>query len=296
MPVGKEDEMNSPDRPSMEDNPLLFSSHAALLSPGGDREYGDEPCSYCQKRRFRRIGWVIQLLLLGINAVWAGFNATVRGEADRGLSATTVFSPAAEVVQYRKENWDLSVDRTTPYTKVPPDGTVDYEWDQISMGGKIGFLRIQKEDLDKIGETSVELADGSGYMVGLEVFHQLHCLNYIRKFLYNSTYNIREEDENVSPDDHIPHCIDSIRLSLQCQADLTLIPFKWVSGYLEPWPDFHTTHQCKNFEKIREWAAAEQPDLRGKLVHPELGVVTTDKALNASALPVHKGDVDFISG
>ncbi|PYI28115.1 hypothetical protein BP00DRAFT_309233, partial [Aspergillus indologenus CBS 114.80] len=74
---------------------------------------------------------------------------------------------------------------------------------------------------------------GSGYMVGLEVFHQLHCL--VKVYFVPA------------------HCIDSIRLSLQCQADLTLIPFKWVSGYLEPWPDFRTTHQCKNFEKIREW-------------------------------------------
>lgn len=40
----------------------------------------------------------------------------------------------------------------------------------------MGFITVQKSDLERINETSVELNDGSGYMVGLEVFHQLHCL------------------------------------------------------------------------------------------------------------------------
>lgn len=133
--------------------------------------------------------------------------------------------------------------------------------------------------------------------------------NYIRKHLYNSSYNIDPATENVSADDHLreftgdtayiplttsAHCIDSIRMALQCQSDVTMIPFKWVQGYLEPWPDFRTRHECRNFDVIRDWAEERQPDLTGKLVHPELGTVDMNRELNASALPVHHGHVDWI--
>ena len=37
-------------------------------------------------------------------------------------------------------------------------------------------IRVQKEDLDKINRTSIPLADGSGYLASLDVFHQIHCV------------------------------------------------------------------------------------------------------------------------
>lgn len=32
--------------------------------------------------------------------------------------------------------------------------------------------------------------DDNGYIVGLDVFHQLHCLNHLRKTLYPDRYRI----------------------------------------------------------------------------------------------------------
>lgn len=37
-------------------------------------------------------------------------------------------------------------------------------------------VRVDKETLDKLNRSSVALKDGSGYMVVLDVYHQLHCL------------------------------------------------------------------------------------------------------------------------
>lgn len=43
----------------------------------------------------------------------------------------------------------------------------------------------------------VGFADGSGYLLGMDVFHQLHCLNYLRKktILYNDIYPESAVDE-----------------------------------------------------------------------------------------------------
>ena len=40
----------------------------------------------------------------------------------------------------------------------------------------VGNIKVQKEDLKSMGDTSVAFADGSGYLVTVDVFHQLHCL------------------------------------------------------------------------------------------------------------------------
>lgn len=73
------------------------------------------------------------------------------------------------------------------------------------------------------------------------------------------------------------HCIDSIRLSLQCHADTSVIPFTWLPNYKLPWPDFRSTHKCRNFDDILAFAqenffdAEKHKDL---FVHPELGEYT----------------------
>jgi hypothetical protein len=69
------------------------------------------------------------------------------------------------------------------------------------------------------------------------------------------------------------HCIDSIRLSLQCSADVSLITWKWLKDYANPWPDFRGKHECRNWDDILEWANDRMydPKTQGTLVHPELG-------------------------
>ena len=49
--------------------------------------------------------------------------------------------------------------------------------------------------------------EDSGYFFGMDVFHQLHCLNYLRKksVLYNHLYPSESEieDQQVPPEFHI---------------------------------------------------------------------------------------------
>jgi hypothetical protein len=45
-----------------------------------------------------------------------------------------------------------------------------------------------------------------------------------------------------------------LRQRLMCTADIGLVTGLWVEHYGEPYPDFSTRHQCRNFEKVQEWA------------------------------------------
>ena len=40
----------------------------------------------------------------------------------------------------------------------------------------MGNIKIQEGDLKSMGDISVAFADGSGHLVTVDVFHQLHCL------------------------------------------------------------------------------------------------------------------------
>lgn len=50
------------------------------------------------------------------------------------------------------------------------------------------------------------------------------------------------------------HCIEMIRLSLMCTADMTLMPVKWSTnrGWIKP--QFETVHTCRNYEDLRLWS------------------------------------------
>lgn len=125
------------------------------------------------------------------------------------------------------------------------------------------------------GLESIEINDGTGrVIVNLDVFHNLHCLNYVRKYIFRSHYqDTFPPDDKEKQLDHVGHCIDMIRESLVCHADIAISTYSWKKGRLLPFPNFRVDHECRNWEKIMEWAKAHQaPSLRGNaLIHPVFG-------------------------
>lgn len=89
----------------------------------------------------------------------------------------------------------------------------DEMWDLIT--GDIGDQMITPEEMKFIDKplTSVKVTHPKtgkeGYRIGLEVFHQLHCLNLIRKDTYRDQYegkgDFKEKDEGKLRD-HISKC------------------------------------------------------------------------------------------
>lgn len=107
-----------------------------------------------------------------------------------------------------------------------------------------------------------------GYRVGLEVFHQLHCLNLLRMSTYPEHYtklwwsDTNDSTENVRG--HLDHCIEILRMNLMCMADVNVFTFHPVEGREGFWPDYETEHVCRNFEHIQQWArdnAVEDADV-----------------------------------
>lgn len=124
-----------------------------------------------------------------------------------------------------KRSFNLSFWTDSPYV-TGDQSHADELWNAItSDGGHLGFISIDGRTRRWYDLKTVSLVgDTEKYLVGLDVFHQLHCLNYLRKRLLGR--NLTHVQDPLG-DKHIPHCLESLRLSLQCSADLSLLPLRW---------------------------------------------------------------------
>jgi hypothetical protein len=106
------------------------------------------------------------------------------------------------------------------------------------------------------------------------VFHQMHCLvSYSPSLNTYSTHNLQENvwrswwlvyeaskngtvivGSDMPPmlnPIHVNHCVELLRLSLQCRPDLTLEAISEKGGV----EGFGVEHQCYNWEELLQWTS-----------------------------------------
>ncbi|KAF8813235.1 hypothetical protein BYT27DRAFT_7335163 [Phlegmacium glaucopus] len=196
------------------------------------------------------------LLSVSILFFWLWMRARVQ------IPKFIVYSPANVAVEYNKEFTVFN--GTFNYPSVYrgyPTPEIDAAWLRISQDVKP--TRLTREQILKIGKEDTPSKvkfreeDGGGYMASLEVTHQLHCLNMLRKYTYHEYYEKFDPSfTDAKPEVfrmHLDHCVEIIRQNLMCSADVGMITYEWVRGFSVPYPDFNTRHQCRNLEKILAW-------------------------------------------
>ncbi len=208
------------------------------------------------------------------------------------VSKFSSYSPARVAVQYVSGTFNATQGRDSGYVGTSNETEEMWNWVTVDMGDQM----ITPEELKLVNkpETSVKVKDPKtgkeGYRIGLEVFHQLHCLNLIRKSTYRDQYNgkgdFAEEDEGkirahlgintrtpLSPSHFNPidlsdapkfgqmltyptdHCLEMLRMNIMCQVDIGVITFHELPDKPgDPWPDFSSLHVCRDFDAVRKWA------------------------------------------
>jgi len=67
---------------------------------------------------------------------------------------------------------------------------------------------------------------------------------------------------NVGDRMHVDHCLETLRLVLMCNADVT--PSLLIKNADKPEgheADFNTFHKCRNFDRIMDWQEQHNADL-----------------------------------
>ncbi|KAK7737033.1 hypothetical protein SLS53_006789 [Cytospora paraplurivora] len=173
------------------------------------------------------------------------------------------YSPVAPTVSYETVRFNITPVTEGPFVGYGPD--VDDAWNSIA--NDMGDQMISQDELDRLGlpRNSLKVTDPAtgkeGYRAAVEVFHQLHCLNLLRQYVYKEYYvniysDIQDEEEALKG--HIDHCLEVIRINLMCTADIGIFTFREYPEYGfnegDYWPDLSTLHTCRNFDAIHDWA------------------------------------------
>ncbi|KAL9040363.1 MAG: hypothetical protein Q9214_004513 [Letrouitia sp. 1 TL-2023] len=183
-----------------------------------------------------------------------------------------VYSPLNDALVREKKLVNTTFRTDNPF-KGPPSKQLDHAWHTLFVNSNV---RVTADDLKKIDRTSVPIGDGNGYYaiptqtkILKDVYHQLHCLKFLRQMLYNDYYQIEKPTNPI----HIDHCVDNLRQNLMCQADVSLLTFDWVDNDRAPKPNFAIEHECHNWDRIEEWAKEHAFDIFDEttLMHPKLG-------------------------
>ncbi|KAG1883787.1 hypothetical protein F4604DRAFT_1920293 [Suillus subluteus] len=175
------------------------------------------------------------------------------------IDDVVLFSPANEAVEsIGIVKFNGSFGATSIY-RGSPSPELDAAWDSVSFNARP--IRMTLEQLLRTGEqpspSMARYSDeyGGGYMATVEVIHQLHCLDMLRRVSWGDHYyhhgNMHESPEEFRT--HIDHCIEMLRQFTMCAGDTTMITHDWVEGRTTPFADFNVHHQCRNFEKVLNW-------------------------------------------
>ncbi|KAI0202339.1 hypothetical protein F4808DRAFT_458938 [Astrocystis sublimbata] len=208
------------------------------------------------------------LWLLSLSLTWLLASVASHPRYDISLGLDTELEPLKSQIEIQRRTFtgDLDWDENGTLVRVSKPGALKYvgeptpeidaNWDRLIFGDAVD---IRGDDAKTVEGTTLQKPDG-WWVLGIEVFHHLHCLNMLRKTLHMDYYGANERNMD-SYTAHIEHCVDSLREALMCTSDLTPFPLVWNSKYRRP--NFHftvTEHTCRNFEKIRDWAVEHDAD------------------------------------
>jgi hypothetical protein len=155
---------------------------------------------------------------------------------------------------------DIQHQRLMPDGMSYPKVTKQHPLNSSNLIIAVGIYSItQEQNQDFFGHAPQILTVDAPYgpphtpVVQIEVFHQLHCLNYIRHRVYNMTPEDPGGEASITI--HTDHCIDYLRQVLMCHGDVTPIThFYHETRMRNFWPNFTVPHTCRKWDKIVAWA------------------------------------------
>ncbi|KAH7369675.1 hypothetical protein BKA65DRAFT_544407 [Rhexocercosporidium sp. MPI-PUGE-AT-0058] len=186
-----------------------------------------------------------------------------------------IYQPAKVVI---REGFDAPTDAPIEYETVkyfgepggsiyfgPSNNETDAAWEGLLTNGP-GIVWISEDAASRLSEPTERVRDYNreinpdvpGYMGNIEVFHQLHCLNRIRKLFYNQTREDVHDEIPEMREPHTTHCFEYLRQVLQCHGDVGIMSLGWDAEGEAYTAIFETERQCRNFEMIREWTKEHQ--------------------------------------
>ncbi|GAW23811.1 hypothetical protein ANO14919_133880 [Xylariales sp. No.14919] len=218
-------------------------------------------------RLFGPVAWSLTTFLLAAAVCLLGAAVTREPNEAKCVAKTNSWSPALEAVRYQDVKWQNTFSEKSIY-RGKPTKEREQAWLDLWDFGPVNIPDSRLERMNKSHEVSWARAkpeDGGGVIGLLEVFHHIHCLDLVRQYVHKDEWDYSDQPAfDGSPEqvlEHVDHCINSLRIVLQCSADVS--PYLIKNDPKRPLgidPDFNSQHKCRDFDAIQKWAREHQLD------------------------------------
>ncbi|EKM56659.1 uncharacterized protein PHACADRAFT_253907 [Phanerochaete carnosa HHB-10118-sp] len=117
----------------------------------------------------------------------------------------------------------------------------DAEWLSIYPGGQLGFVHLGPQKR----------------FFSLSLYHQIHCLDSLRHAILNGKSHDGEQGHGHGHTrkrdvEHSAHCLNYLRQTIMCAADLTLEP-EIVLGSSDVGEGLGAVHVCRDWSRVHEY-------------------------------------------
>ncbi|KAF2678695.1 hypothetical protein K458DRAFT_422929 [Lentithecium fluviatile CBS 122367] len=195
------------------------------------------------------------LIVLSNGAWWISINSRSAQESESScIRPQLVWSPGTAAIEYERVVLNRSIESENVFAGKRTKA-MDEAWAELI---KPMALKISKEELERLGETSISFRDGSGFLAEMAVFHELHCVKHLREHLTLDFCNMTEYELEFERG-HVDHCLEYFREAAMCRGDPTLAFFTWDDGIPKSKRD--TTNECVKWDKLRAFAESRMVDV-----------------------------------
>ncbi|MCJ1313011.1 hypothetical protein MMC25_006687 [Agyrium rufum] len=156
------------------------------------------------------------------------------------------------------------------FARQAPNPEMEKMWKKYENFATFPITKEQVIQLGKDPMTAAKFEDeewGFGddaYIASLDLVHQIHCLNRLRKAAFatydQSTTAIEQEHDHIWWI-HVQHCTDMLLQNIMCHADADVATYNWMDTQPVPFPDFSVNKRCRNFDALVDWQDEHSVDM-----------------------------------
>ncbi|UQC90394.1 uncharacterized protein CLUP02_15924 [Colletotrichum lupini] len=211
----------------------------------------------------------ISCVLLGLST-WFHLNPAEPSDL-QCVRKLHVLSPVQDILEYEDVQFDNAFWKTSPY-KGRPTPELEAKWKDLWY---YGSFDLSDEYLPALNKTSHGTSGDSwartkpGYLLaGLEVFHNLHCLNLVRQFVHRSEFDYSDDPAFHGGEDLVL-AVSAPQVQNFALSDLTGL-ICWFASEVDFFYsmliivsrhyvyDCSARLMCPKYDRIVEWAKQRQ--------------------------------------
>ncbi|KAJ6604236.1 hypothetical protein DFH09DRAFT_1122035 [Mycena vulgaris] len=165
------------------------------------------------------------------------------------LFPQALYSPAQDVLEYKTVKFHSGFGSDLPIYDQQPSDEVDKAWAALY---EFAYSKIPRNQAIRLANKTYPILGDkpTTYMLALDVFHELHCLDEIRKAMYPDYYPGLKTGVGSS---HMHHCLSSLRQSIMCTSDISTIVWQWSEKSQAAKERSDILHTCRDFSKLQAW-------------------------------------------